>query len=150
MGIGVAKFTDSPKQIYTWDQKDKVISDIRAIKESNPSEPINIVGHSYGGDTAFLVARDCECEVNSLVTLDPVSWLTPDTSKPSNVSDWVNLIPAGDGYSFGDFLADIGGQWGTQDDATNIMVPNSNHEDVEKMLNELKRRLPNIGNSIKE
>ena len=88
--------------------------------------------------------------VDVLIALDFVNWLTTDTSKPNNVDGWVNLIPAGDDYSFGGFLADIRKQQESQYDVTNILVPDAIHEDVFKMLNVLLNELPNIGNLIKE
>lgn len=42
---------------YSWDQYDGILADIAAIKQANPDDPINLVGYSYGGDTAYLVAE---------------------------------------------------------------------------------------------
>ena len=53
---------------YSWDQYDDIMADIAATKQANPNEPINLVGHSYGGDTAYLVARDSNYTIDNLVT----------------------------------------------------------------------------------
>ena len=120
---------------YSWDQYDDILADIAATKQANPDEPINLVGHSYGGDTAYLVARDSNYTIDNLVTLDPVSHFTFDVSKPNNVANWDNVYSNPNNYGVSDFIADIGGQWGPVDDpnVNNYSSPAS-HGDIRGLL----------------
>ena len=139
-GVKASTGESYPSKVYGWDQKDEVINKIKEIKEKNPSESINLVGHSYGGDTAYLVARDCGYSIDSLVTLDPVSHFTSDITKPSNVNDWTNVVASESGMSWGDVVAGIGGAWGeiNASGVTNIDATNADHEDVQEMLDALR------------
>ena len=139
-GVKASTGESYPSKVYGWDQKDEVINKIKEIKEKNPSESINLVGHSYGGDTAYLVARDCGYSIDSLVTLDPVSHFTFDITKPSNVNDWTNVVASESGMSWGDVVAGIGGAWGeiNASGVTNIDATNADHEDVQEMLDALR------------
>ena len=87
----------------SWDTYDDILADIAATKQANPDEPINLVGHSYGGDTAYLMARDSNYTIDNLVTLDPVSHFTFDVSKPNNVTNWDNVYSNPNNYSNQDF-----------------------------------------------
>lgn len=46
---------------------------VAAILDANTSEPVDVVGHSYGGATALRLAIDCPCKVRSLVLIEPVT-----------------------------------------------------------------------------
>ena len=123
---------------YSWDQYNDIIADIEATKKANPDEPINLVGHSYGGDTAYLVARDTKYTVDNLVTLDPVSHFTYNISKPNNVSRWDNSYSNPKNYEDVDFIADIGGQWGRIDDPNvNNHSSSASHGDVAGLISAL-------------
>ena len=88
---------------YSWTDKNEIISKIQDVKRNNPNEPINLVGHSYGGDTAYLVARDSGVQNDNILTLDPVSRFSNGAgNKPSNVSSWTNIRTTGDSYGFND------------------------------------------------
>ena len=81
---------------YSWTDKNEIISKIQDVKRNNPNEPINLVGHSYGGDTAYLVARDSGVQIDNILTLDPVSRFSNGAgNKPSNVSSWANIKTTG-------------------------------------------------------
>lgn len=96
---------------YSWTDKNEIISKIQDVKRNNPNEPINLVGHSYGGDTAYLVARDSGVQIDNILTLDPVSRFSNGAgNKPSNVSSWTNIRTTGDSYGFNDHIADLGGE----------------------------------------
>ena len=123
---------------YSWDQYDDILADIAATKQANPDEPINLVGHSYGGDTAYLVARDSNYTIDNLVTLDPVSHFTFDVSKPNNVANWDNVYSNPNNYGVSDFIADIGGQWGPVDDPNvNNYSSSASHGNVNGLFNAL-------------
>ena len=117
---------------YAWDQKDDIIAFIKSLP---PGESITLLGHSYGGDTAYLVARDCGRSIDTLITFDPVSRFTFNISMPENTQSWYNIYVTGDNYGSGDLIADIGGQWGAVDGATNIAAPDLQHGDVAGMMN---------------
>lgn len=75
------------KDIYNW------------IKE-NPGAKINIIGYSYGGDTAATITshlyEKLHRKVNLLITLDPVSIFRPNYAKVKNNSNsWVNVMADG-------------------------------------------------------
>ena len=131
---------------YSWTDKNEIISKIQDVKRNNPNEPINLVGHSYGGDTAYLVARDSGVQIDNILTLDPVSRFSNGAgNKPSNVSSWTNIRTTGDSYGFNDLIADLGGQWGDVNGATNISAENVDHNDPAGMLNYAKNNgYPNI------
>ena len=118
--------------LYAWTDKNEIIEFINTL---DPDEPLRIVGHSYGGDTAYLVARDCGRNVEALVTFDAVSNLTFNISPPSNVDNWYNIYVTGGNYGTGDLIADLGGHWQDIDGATNIEVPDVRHGDVAGMMN---------------
>ena len=123
---------------YSWKQYNDIIADIEATKKANPDEPINLVGHSYGGDTAYLVARDTKYTVDNLVTLDPVSHFTYNISKPNNVSRWDNSYSNPKNYGVDDFIADIGGQWGPVDNPNvNNHSSSASHGDVSGLISVL-------------
>ena len=103
---------------------------IRDAVKGNPCEPIIIVGHSYGGDTAMDVAaslKDLECLCLYVITLDPVSHFDPDTwfwqnPATTNITEWINVYqPAGVidhivaipvvGWLFGGIWAGAGINW---------------------------------------
>ena len=131
-----ASITGGPP--YSWDQYDDILADIAATKQANPNEPINLVGHSYGGDTAYLVARDSNYTIDNLVTLDPVSHFTFDVSKPNNVANWDNVYSNPNNYGVDDFIADIGGQWGPVDDPNvNNYSSSASHGDVSGLISSL-------------
>ena len=116
---------------YAWTDKNEIIAYINTLP---PSEPITIVGHSYGGDTAYLVARDCGRSIDALVTFDAVSNFTYNITPPPDVAEWYNIYVTGGNYGLGDLIADIGGHWGNIDGATNIGVPDIQHGDVAGMM----------------
>ena len=56
-------------------------------------EPINVICHSLGCATAMRVLHDTNIAVDTLVTLDPVDDLLPDSDqgRPSLVGEWRNV-----------------------------------------------------------
>lgn len=77
-----------------------------------------------------MVARDSGVQIDNILTLDPVSRFSNGAgNKPSNVSSWTNIRTTGDSYGFNDLIADLGGQWGDVNGATNISAENVDHND---------------------
>jgi RHS repeat-associated protein len=109
-----AKAHPTRKSLYfEHDQSDDIIKAVQAAIAANKFEPINIIGHSWGGSTAASVSRDLKAanvDVSLLVTIDPVSrreiqgaagrWLNVNAA-PSESNGWA-----------GDRWARLGGKWG--------------------------------------
>jgi RHS repeat-associated protein len=104
---------------FEWGQASNVIDAVRRARGKNKCEPINIVGHSYGGSTASSVSRKLKAagiDVNLLVTVDPVSRIWSRGSGAA--SSWVDINAApgsSNGFS-GDTWAALGGKWGSWPD----------------------------------
>ncbi|MGF1461906.1 MAG: hypothetical protein ACFB2Z_01825 [Maricaulaceae bacterium] len=77
------------------------------------------------------------------------SWeKTQSNPRPKTVRTWLHAFAVGGrGYTGGDFLADLGGQWLGEDQAdANVPVPVS-HEDVPGMVRALEPHLANWANT---
>ena len=59
----------------TWIEYEKINSQIAKIPAGRR---INVVGHSYGGDTAAEIVVSNPGRINTLITVDPVSRNRPD------------------------------------------------------------------------
>ncbi len=79
----------------------------------------NLIGHSYGGDTAAYVALDNPGRINLLITVDPVSVFQPDFEKVGkSVRKWININATGERddtgqrvRTRGDVAAGVGNAW---------------------------------------
>ena len=84
---------------FDWSQRSEIQDRIKAILEGNKCEPIVLIGHSWGGDTAAQVARNMGDEICNLtlITLDPVSGVKPfgleDIANPRRNNIWINVHP---------------------------------------------------------
>ncbi len=80
---------------YYWGQRTALQADLERLRKACKCTNIALIGHSYGGDSAFDVAVRTDVLIQDLVTLDPVStfdmghWLGQD--KPENVEHWTNI-----------------------------------------------------------
>jgi pimeloyl-ACP methyl ester carboxylesterase len=118
--------------LFTWDAGEAIINHINSLPEG---EDVVIIGHSYGGATAWDIADDVNKPVSGLITLDPVGWFTNFWGeKPDGVDSWINVYADQEGYSFNDWIADMGGQWGTEDLADINIIGNIDHNDPYGML----------------
>ncbi len=73
---------------------------------------INLIGHSYGGDTVAFIVIKLPNRIDKLITIDPASWIWPDFAKVrQNVEIWVNVNAVGNGISGGDIAAFSGRNW---------------------------------------
>ena len=102
------------KSIYfEWGQATDILQIIHEIRKNNPCEPINLIGHSYGGSTAASVSQVLTAEgikVDLLITIDPVSRIW--TRERGNAALWVNLNATPAQTNSSDTIATIGGKWG--------------------------------------
>lgn len=132
-----------PNKLFYWTDQQAVIDYINTLPAD---EPIVLIGHSYGGDTAWNVADSITRNIDLLVTLDPVSWLSNIIgSKPGKVRKWINVYADQDGYSWNDFIADLGGQWGIEDSADVNITGNADHNDPSSML---KLKIPGTNTTL--
>jgi len=96
---------------FPWDNESSALDFIGELQTETDDVIIALIGHSYGGDTAWDVARSTSAIVNCLVTVDPASQFRPQIpGKPSRVSFWHNIWVRG-WSSKNDTIADIGGAW---------------------------------------
>lgn len=66
---------------------------LAAQLEANECEKINVVGHSWGGETAAKAAKKTAKKVDLLVTVDPVSGF--DWPHPGGIAQrWINVYSA--------------------------------------------------------
>ena len=130
------KFYGSDKyHMFYWTQESE-IEDF--INKQSENDKIILIGHSYGGDTAENVAHDItDRTIDKLITLDPVSFWDFSGSKPESVNNWYNVIAEDDKYTWNDFIADVGGQWGEESGAVNYVCP-TDHNNPYAMLMLLK------------
>jgi|GEM_PF-4105468 len=90
---------------------------MRAIRDSARGGPVVLVGHSYGGDTAYELADSLGARVRLLVTLDPVSPRREGQSvpRPAAVGRWINVrVGSAPGLSSCGLAGVLGGAWGPQ------------------------------------
>jgi hypothetical protein len=96
---GVGKMADAVEgaRIYGWDQHDEIIEE---IKKREQGQPIVLVGHSFGGDTAIEVADQLDSlehgfrKVDLLVTIDAVGF--DNDIIPQNVKKHLNVFGEND------------------------------------------------------
>lgn len=124
----VLKSSSLQKDVYgknyyaTYDQRAEINKQIAALP---PDTKVNLIGHSYGGDTAAKIAVDNPGRIDTLVTIDPVGQFSrPDFSDVQNsVNTWIdvnatgNPIPTYPDYRNGNLAAELGGKYG--DDPAN-------------------------------
>lgn len=96
---------------FSW-KRSGAIGDI--INALTPKDRVTLVGHSYGGDTAFSVVEDTRRTVDCLISIDPVGrFKTAWTSVRAGARQWLNVRaePVGDRRAFDDTIAWIGGKY---------------------------------------
>ena len=126
-------------------EEDAVIELIKHVPEG---WEINVIGHSYGGDSAFIVAERTTRKINNLITIDPVSRFNyREYDKVSaNTNHWINVNaigkPGTESYDRqrlgrGGLAAGFGGAWNDDPDGKadiHIRAP-LNHSAFEQMMN---------------
>ena len=65
---------------FTWDEEADILGYIKILPTGTR---INIIGHSWGGDTALDVVTESEKPINDLVTIDPVGGWDNSPGDPS-------------------------------------------------------------------
>jgi pimeloyl-ACP methyl ester carboxylesterase len=98
----------------THTQGDQVSAFIRNLP---PNTSVNVIGHSWGGDTAAEIATENSSRISVLVTVDPVSLpiSRPDFGTVrSSVGAWININATNNPNKpngGGNFWAGVGGAW---------------------------------------
>jgi hypothetical protein len=134
------------------------------IRQLPDNAVINLIGHSYGGDTATQVAGSGGRAINVLITIDPVGGRRvldvpksdrrrnpPNPSWPrnlpakfsaakANVKTWIDVDARPHSVNFSDDLAVWGGKWDTLPDAPHkyddIFIPavGLHHADFDRLM----------------
>lgn len=97
-GDGIKEMSDNfpGAKRFSWEEHDKIVEE---IKKHAPDEPVVLVGHSFGGDTAIEVANDLNSPKNGfravdlLVSIDAVGM--NKTIIPMNVKSNLNFFGEG-------------------------------------------------------
>ena len=105
---------------FEWDDKD-IVNQLIAYKCENPEEAINIVGHSFGGDSAAEVSQELTragVAPDLLITVDPVSFWSPNYIPHPNRGGtfWMNINATPSTSDNSDIVAEdlsLGGKWDT-------------------------------------
>ena len=82
--------------IFAWNDRKDAISYLRSLRLNN-NDKLIVIGHSYGGDTAILLAKELKKlnrRVDLLVQVDSVG--SSDDVLPSNVAKGINYYQAND------------------------------------------------------
>lgn len=96
---------------YQWTQQAAIEQDINSTPAG---DPVNLIGHSYGGDTAAAAALHTCGKVNVLITIDPVSRFHYRGMQniENAVGTWVDVdAEGGSAFQPSNFIAGIGGAW---------------------------------------
>ena len=123
-------------QYFDWDER-KAIE--KALDALGKDEPINLIGHSYGGDTLGNIAANYKRTINTLVTIDPVGHTPISILKliKGNCTMWVdvNAVPSA-WFNFSNFVAAAGGYWGDDPKgiATVYIEADFNHENFPRLM----------------
>lgn len=124
---------------FTWNQQSEIIALVNKIRaECGDDEPINLVGHSWGGATAANVAEALGKDgVDLLITIDPVSriWSRPGDLS-DNVGTWIDVNATPSDGNASDLLARLGGKWGDWPDgrADDYYTVDANHENFRALM----------------
>jgi hypothetical protein len=128
-GLGAMSANIPSSHVFSWSDGDSVIEE---VKKRPPDQPIILVGHGMGGDTAVDIANRLNAvengfrRVDLLVTLDSVG--TDNDIIPQNVRENYNLI------SDQDFLLNDGPNIARKKNMTKVTneLLEANHDELEK------------------
>ena len=108
-------FPDRKSVYFGHLQHDEIMAAILDALEENPCEPINLIGHSFGGAAAGRIAKKLSkngITADTVITIDPVGRFR--RNGPTNANRWVNVNARDGRFSgfSGDLWAQLGGKWG--------------------------------------
>jgi len=100
--------------------------------------PVNLIGHSYGADTAAKIFESSTGKINTLITIDPVSWGRPDFAVVrSHTNVWIDVDATPTEHMEGsNVAAALGGDWGSapKNAVTTYIKAVENHAEFTKMM----------------
>lgn len=135
-------------------RSDNAFLDIQKFMQQYPKGQVNIIGHSLGGWNAAGLAEQLFkakiCQVNLLITIDPVGVFLSYTDNPltraqiyywmpkPKFKKWISITCDPKKYDFDDGVADTGGQWETypQRNATIFYRTKYSHAYFKSMMRE--------------
>jgi hypothetical protein len=101
MGNGLKQMTEAVDEgrYYNWDQKDEMIDQIKLRKRS---QPVILVGHGFGADSAVEISQELNTIENGFRTIDLLVTLnsvgTDNDFIPQNVTKNLNFLTADNGW----------------------------------------------------
>lgn len=94
---------------FAWHQRGKILL---ALREAQPGQKTVLVGHSYGADTALKLVIDKSCQVDLLVTIDPVGRFgRPAYENRPATAQCLNVSVKPSAFSPLDLVAAVGGRY---------------------------------------
>ena len=139
---------DGNSDYFGYDEGNQILEKVKAALVSDPCEPINFVGHSYGGKTAVALARILANEgirINLIITVDPVGGVIPglwdDADSLSNVDTWINVDAVHGAWDRSDWIAFWGSKWDSTVDGESDLFQTitAHHREFEKLLKTKKK-----------
>lgn len=135
----VKRFVDELKDPNSFYFSHQDAAAIQAFINSQPAnEPIDLIGHSWGGDTAATIAENSPRKIDMLVTIDPVSIVRPDMNAVrNNTITWINVnASTTSSWTFANMVAGVGGAWNQAPKAyaDAFINASANHDDFSKMM----------------
>ena len=106
-------YEKSSAYFYHWTLTSTIKSVIDKVQAEIKNEPITMVGHSWGGDTATEFVEAYPNLIDILVTIDPVGWFMPSPGELQLKQYWINANAAYDSADLSDAISEIGNKWGT-------------------------------------
>jgi pimeloyl-ACP methyl ester carboxylesterase len=141
-----AQRSDYPDNDIRYFSYDDIGGINRAMNEPlRPGEPLNLIGHSWGGSAAIERAGLFgKIPVDNLITIDPVGYVDPDF-KLDNVRNWINVMgdPSPETRNLSDTVASVGRWFGTTapeilNQADVNLKSTRNHRDFLAMMREAR------------
>jgi len=128
--------THSGSVYFEWTSSKDIV---KYLDKLPPDEPINLIGHSYGGDTAGVIAARYKRRINVLVTVDPVgSGQYMINAIKGNCTVWVdvNAQPSG-WFNLSNIAAGVGQAWNKEPRgiANFYIEAPFNHEEFSNLMN---------------
>lgn len=121
---------------FPWDVNPTALA--RYIDSLPPDARINVIGHSYGGDTAANAVAATAKGVDLLIMIDPVSVIRPDmTAVEARAGQWIDVDAEPEGKeSKPDGYAKLGRKWRTlpQGTADVFFSASVHHEQFTRMM----------------
>lgn len=142
-GVGKMAEAIEGSRIYGWDQHEEIIEQLKKVKSD---QPIILVGHSFGGDTALEIAEELDSldhgfrSVDLLITIDSVG--ADNDIIPQNVKNHLNV------FGENNFLLNDGPHVARRHEKTHVKNILSPHDHTE--LDDDKEIQYEVVNLIKE